>query len=301
MKETFNFTPKLMMNTMRILSLIFLSLFFIQCSSDDNSNNNNNNDPNDPNPTNLPKLVAFEVGPNGTNVQYEYNDNDLLEVWTETTQPGVGFEITTAYNDELNPNVWYYVDSDGVSDQKGFFYDFQGRVFRYLDAQDDVTLIYDNDTVLFEGIIDEVADVSGSMTLNAAGKVTRFNGPNQYLTFDYDTSGNMIALNQYDNNDNLINNYSFTYDNKNNPFYGQFDALYLVRTIDLFWDFSNINFTGFSGYVYPYNPNNMTAILLDGITMVNYLIGYDNDDYPAVISEAISGNSYQWDIIYITE
>ena len=84
---------------MRILSLMILSLFFVQCSSDDNSNNNNNNDPNDPNPTNLPKLVAFEVGPNGTNVQYEYNDNDLLEVWTETTQPGVGFEITTAYND----------------------------------------------------------------------------------------------------------------------------------------------------------------------------------------------------------
>lgn len=298
--EKVNFTPKSMKNMRRILSLLILSLFFVQCSSDDNSNNNNNNDPIDPNPTNLPKLVAFEVGPNGTNVQYEYNDNDLLEVWTETL-PGFGFEITTAYNDELNPNVWYYIDSEGVSDQKGFFYDLEGRVFRYLDAQDDVTLFYDNDTVLFEGIIDEVADVSGSMTLTAGGKVSRFNAPDQYLTFDYDASGNMTSLNQYDNNDVLIHSYGFTYDNKNNPFYGQYNPLYLVRNIDLFWNFNSINFTGFSGYVYPYNPNNLTAITRDGVITTSYLIGYDNDDYPAVISEVSQGNSYQWDILYITE
>ena len=113
-----------MNNTIRIFSLLLLSLFFVQCSSDDSSNNNNNNNDPDPDPVELPKLVAFEVGPNGTNVQYEYNENDLLEVWTETL-PGFGFEITTAYNDELNPNVWYYIDSEGTSDQKGFFYDLE--------------------------------------------------------------------------------------------------------------------------------------------------------------------------------
>lgn len=289
-----------MNNTIRIFSLLLLSLFFVQCSSDDNSNNNNNNNDPDPDPVELPKLVAFEVGPNGTNVQYEYNENDLLEVWTETL-PGFGFEITTAYNDELNPNVWYYIDSEGTSDQKGFFYDLEGRVFRYLDALDDVTLIYDNENVLFEGIIDEVADVSGSMTLNAAGKVTRFNAPNKYLTFSYDSSGNLSQLTEYNNDDSLIHTYDFTYDTKNNPFYGQFDALYMVRNIDLFWDFSGINFTGFSGYVYPYNPNNVTAIVRDGVTTTTYLYAYDGDDYPAVVSEVSSGNSYQWDILYITE
>jgi len=289
-----------MNNTIRIFSLLLLSLFFVQCSSDDNSNNNNNNNDPDPDPVELPKLVAFEVGPNGTNVQYEYNENDLLEVWTETL-PGFGFEITTAYNDELNPNVWYYIDSEGTSDQKGFFYDLEGRVFRYLDALDDVTLIYDNENVLFEGIIDEVADVSGSMTLNAAGKVTRFNAPNKYLTFSYDGSGNLSQLTEYNNDDSLIHTYDFTYDTKNNPFYGQFDALYMVRNIDLFWDFNGINFTGFSGYVYPYNPNNVTAIVRDGVTTTTYLYAYDGDDYPAVVSEVSSGNSYQWDILYITE
>jgi len=289
-----------MNNTIRIFSLLLLSLFFVQCSSDDNSNNNNNNNDPDPDPVELPKLVAFEVGPNGTNVQYEYNENDLLEVWTETL-PGFGFEITTAYNDELNPNVWYYIDSEGTSDQKGFFYDLEGRVFRYLDALDDVTLIYDNENVLFEGIIDEVADVSGSMTLNAAGKVTRFNAPNKYLTFSYDGSGNLNQLTEYNNDDSLMHTYDFTYDTKNNPFYGQFDALYMVRNIDLFWDFSGINFTGFSGYVYPYNPNNVTAIVRDGVTTTTYLYAYDGDDYPAVVSEVSSGNSYQWDILYITE
>lgn len=289
-----------MKNTIRIFSLLLLSLFFVQCSSDDNSNNNNNNNDPDPDPVELPKLVAFEVGPNGTNVQYEYNENDLLEVWTETL-PGFGFEITTAYNDELNPNVWYYIDSEGTSDQKGFFYDLEGRVFRYLDALDDVTLIYDNENVLFEGIIDEVADVNGSMTLNAAGKVTRFNAPNKYLTFSYDGSGNLSQLTEYNNDDSLVHTYDFTYDTKNNPFYGQFDALYMVRNIDLFWDFSGINFTGFSGYVYPYNPNNVTAIVRDGVTTTTYLYAYDGDDYPAVVSEVSSGNSYQWDILYITE
>lgn len=286
---------------MRVLSLLLLGLFFVQCASDDNANSTgDNNDPNDPDPIDLPKLVAYEVGPDGTNVQYEYTVNDQLEVWTETL-PGFGFEITTAYNDELNPNVWYYIDSEGVSDQKGFFYDLQGRVFRYLDALDDVTLFYDNDTVLFEGMIDEVEDVSGSMQLNASGKVIRFNAPEQYLTFEYDASGNMISLYQYDYNDTLIHSYEFTYDNKNNPFYGQFTPLYLVRSIDLFWEFNAINFTGFSGYVYPYNPNNCNAIAKDGLSTITYLIGYDNDDYPAVISEVASGNSYQWDIVYITE
>jgi len=286
---------------MRILSILILSLLLVNCSNDDDNSNNNNNDPIDPDPIVLPKLVAYEVGPNGTNVQYEYNDNELLEVWTETL-PGFGFEITTAYNDELNPNVWYYIDSEGVSDQKGFFYDLQGRVFRYLDALDDVTLIYDNDNVvLFEGMIDEVTDVSGSMNLNSQGKVIRFNALNQYLTFDYDASGNMTGLNQFDNNDELIHAYTFSYDTKNNPFYGQYLALYLVRTIDLFWDFTQVNFTGFSGYVYPYSPNNLTVIAKDGVTTTSYLIGYDNDDYPAAVSEVSSGNSYQYDIIYITE
>ncbi len=287
--------------TMRILSILFLSLLLVNCSNEDDNNNYNNNDPSDSDPVVLPKLVAYEVGPNGTNVQYEYNDNDLLEVWTETL-PGFGFEITTAYNDELNPNVWYYIDSEGVSDQKGFFYDFEGRVFRYLDALDDVTLVYDdNDVVLFEGMIDEVTNVNGSMNLSSQGKVIRFNALNQYLTFDYDTAGNMTGINQYNNNDELIHAYTFSYDTKNNPFYGQYSALYLVRTIDLFWNFTNVNFTGFSGYVYPYNPNNLTVISEDGVTTTSYLIGYDNDDYPAAVSEVSSGNSFQYDIIYITE
>jgi hypothetical protein len=74
-----------------------------------------------------------------------------------------------------------------------------------------------------------------------------------------------------------------------------------VRTIDLFWGFTQVNFTGFSGYVYPYSPNNLTVIAKDGVTTTSYLIGYDNDDYPAAVSEVSSGNSYQYDIIYITE
>ena len=54
--------------------------------------------------------------------------------------------------------------------KRDFFTTYRTR-FRYLDAQDDVTLIYDDDNVvLFEGMIDEVTDVSGSMNLNSQGK-----------------------------------------------------------------------------------------------------------------------------------
>jgi len=288
-----------MMKTMSKIGLMILAILAVSCGSDDNNNPSGNdpNDPNDPNPNTLPKFVQYEIGPQGTNVQYEYNDQDLLEVWTET-YPDFGFEITTLYNDDLNPIVLDYVDSEQVTDSKGFFYDFQGRVFRYIDDYTDVSLTYSNDSIYFTGMIDSIMDLSGAMIVDPQGKVKEFIDQDQYLTFGYDASGNMTALNRYDPQDQLIEGYAFNYDSKTNPFYGQFTPLYLTRCIDLFWGFETVNFTGLSGYVFPYNPNNITAVLKDGANIRSYLIAYDNDDYPAVVSEIASGNSYQYDITY---
>mgnify|MGYP007043423329 FL=1 len=278
------------------IGFFILAILTISCGGDDN-NNPSGNDPNDPNPSTLPKYVQYEIGPQGTNVQYVYNEHDLLEVWTET-YPGFGFEITTLYNDDLNPIVLDYVDSQQVTDSKGFFYDLQGRVFRYIDDYTDVSLTYSNDSIYFNGMIDSIMDLSGSMIVDPQGKVKTFNGLDQYLTFAYDAFGNMTALNQYDNQDQLIAGYAFNYDNKTNPFYGQYTPLYLTRYIDLFWGFETVNFTGLSGYVFPYNPNNITAVFRDGANIRSYLIAYDNDSYPAIVSEIAAGNSYQYDITY---
>lgn len=284
-----------MITAKRIFSLMVALIVLGACSNNDDSDDGGN--PNIPDPNTGPRLVKAEIGPIGTNIQYEYNENELLKTWTGTF-PTFGYEITSEYNDDGNATVWNYIDSDDFTYSQGFSYDFEGNLIGYIGNTEDVTLNYDGNMVTVTGTIEGDMNASAVIELNGNGKVIKFTESNQYSTLSYDANGNLTRVLRFDLQDNLLNEFKLTYDSKKNPYFGQMESVYLERFIEYFWEFDGIYFTGLEGYSFPYNRNNVVGVEQDGNNIITYSIGYDNEDYPTVISEIISGNSFQFDITY---
>lgn len=275
---------------------LFMMLIMISaCSNNDDSDDNGSPDP-DPNAT----YLVFEevVGPPGTRVFYQYTETDQLKLWNSTYTPTTGIEITFYYNDDGNVSSWNYIDSDDSDFAQSYQYDFQGNLIAYNGPTENVTLSYSGNTVTLAGMIEGDSDASAEIELNGAGRVVKFTESNQYTTFAYDMNGNMIRATRYDLQDVQIEEFTLSYDSNPNPFYGQLDSIYLERFIEFFWEFDGIYFTGMEGYSFPYQRNNVMSLKRNGSDLINYSLGYDNNDYPTRVSEIINGNNSQYDITY---
>lgn len=281
------------MKTSRLFGLFTMLLVLSACFNNDDSDDGGNPIPD---PTG-PRLVKAEIGPIGTNIQYEYNQRDLLKTWTGTF-PTFGYEITSAYNDDDNATVWNYIDSEDFEYSQNFSYDFEGNLLGYIGNTEDVTLTYNGNIVTATGTIEGDLNASAVLELNGNGKVVKFTEIDQYTTFTYDANENLTNIRRFDLQDNLINEFKLTYDSKKNPFYGQMESVYLERFLEFFWQFDGVYFTGLEGYSFPYQKNNVMLVEKDGNTIITYSIGYDNEDYPTVISEIVAGDSFQYDITY---
>lgn len=285
-----------MMKLRSLIGILLTSTLFLACSSDDDGNTNSNpNDPNDP--MGGTHLVKAEIGPTGTNIQYEYNEKDLLSVWTGTF-PSFGYEIQATYNTDDNATLWEYVDSDDFTYSQGFFYDGQGRLTGYVGNTEDVTLTYNGNMVTATGTIEGDENASATLELDNLGRVIKFTESSQYSTLLYDANGNIETIVRYDLDDNIINEFSFLYDSNTNPYFGQMESVYLERFIEFFWEFDGIYFTGLEGYSFPYNRNNVLRVSKDGVNEITYIYGYDGDGFPTAVSEVILGDSFQYDITY---
>ncbi len=284
-----------MMKFRKLFSLFMMLLLVSACSNNDD--NNDDGSPNDPDP-NSPYLVFEEVGPPGTRVFYQYTETDQLKLWNSTYTPTTGIEITFTYNDDGNVSAWNFIDSDDSDFAQSYQYDFLGNLIAYNGPTENVMLSYNGDTVMLSGTIEGDLGASAELQLNAAGRVVKFTESDQYTTFGYDTNGNMIRATRYDLQNVLIEEFTLTYDSNPNPYFGQLDSIYLERFIEFFWEFDGIYFTGLEGYSFPYQQNNVVAVKRDGVNQITYSIGYDNNDYPSVISEIINGNNFQYNINY---
>ncbi len=279
------------------LSVLAISL--LGCSSnDDNGGSNNNTDDDGGGNNNLTYMVAAEIGPGGFNVQYEYYDNDLLKTWTTSYTSTTGYALTYNYNDDNSVLSVNYIDSDEFEDTMSFQYDFQGHLIGYTGFSEAVTLDWNGNIVTASGTIEGNDNASAILELDNQGRVVKFTEANQYTTLVYDINGNITNLFRFDLNDNLLNEFAITYDSNPNPFFGQMQSIYLERFIEFFWEFDGIYYTGIEGYSFPFHRNNVLSVEKDGSQIINYSLGYDNNDYPTVISEIIQGDSFQYQISY---
>lgn len=286
------------MKLKKLFGYAILAFALVGCLGNDDDNNSGSDDGNNNGDnSNSTYEVQAEIGPSSTNIQYEYYDNGLLEVWTSTF-PGFGTELTFVYNDDFSIQRVDYRDSDEFEYSMSFQYDFEGKLINYNGFSEDVTLDWNDNLVTATGTIEGDANSTALLELDANGRVVKFTESNQYITLSYDSNGNLTNVFQFDLEDNLLNEYSLTYDSSPNPFLGQLSSVYLERFLEFFWEFDGIYFTGLEGYSFPYHSSNVIQIRKNGNSLISYGIAYDNNNYPVVISESSQGESYQFEIIY---
>lgn len=279
-----------MKNTKFLLTALLVSIVFISCSSDDDN-------PGDPVETQ--KLVKTEKASSGNlKIDYEYDSENLLTKATGTYL-NFGYESTFSYIDN-KLTKWKEVETGQFpsNTEQNFTYDGQGRLASYIGDTEDVTLTYDGNKVTLSGTIEGDENATAQLDLNANGLITKFTEANQYTDFQYDSNGNMISAKTFDNNDNPIAAFDITYDAKINPFYGQFKSIYLERFIEFFWDFDGVYFSGFEGYSFPFQKNNITSIKENNVQFVSYAYSYDGENYPLIVDEDYDGDIFQYVIEY---
>ncbi len=278
-----------MKNFRFLFATILLSIITISCSSDDDGSDT---------PPETLKLVKTEKVTENLKIDYEYTAEGILTK-SIGTYPTFGYESTYTYADNKLTN-WKEVETGQFpsTTEQNFSYDAQGRLVKYIGASDNVTLIYDTNTVTLTGTIEGDANASAQLELNNNRLITKFTESNQYTTFQYDSNGNMVSANAFDNSDNPIAVFTITYDAKTNPFYGQFKSIYIERFIEFFWQFDGIYIGGIDGYSFPFQKNNITSIKENTIQVVSYAYIYDADNDPTIVNEDYDGDSSQYTIEY---
>lgn len=284
-------TIKTYEKTKFILALILLNAIFISCSSDDDSNP-------DPDPPSG-KLVKSEIISNDLKVEYTYNADNLLATFNGT-RPNLTFTSDFIYDSEKRLTKWSFEET-GTSPYSGvstFTYNADGRLSSYSNDVNDIAITYDGNTVNASGIFGGNTPSELQMELNGAGQVTKFIESYQYTIFGYDANGNMVSAKSFDNNANPLAEFTITYDSKINPFYGQFESVYIERFLEFFEDFDGIYVSGFEGYSFPYFKNNITSINEVGGDSLNYIYTYDDGGYPTVVNEDDMGDTTTYIISY---
>ncbi|WP_179020533.1 hypothetical protein [Winogradskyella forsetii] len=278
-----------MKKTKLILALILLNLIFFSCSSDDDSGNP------EPEPTETNKLVKTEKVNDNFKSDYTYNSNDLLATWIGT-RTNFGYEINLTYdsNNLLIENDYQETGSGTFSSNTSFTYDSSGNLTNY----DDVDLTYNGNIITATGTIEGNANTTIELETNASGQITKLTETDNYTVFGYNVDGNIITAENYDNNDALLTSFNISYDQNENPFYGQMESIYIERFIEFFYPFDGIFISGFEGYSFPYLKNNIVSISENTNSIATYTYTYDGENYPITVDEDYSGNTFQFDIEY---
>lgn len=277
-------------NSKLFLTALFATILLISCSSDDDS-------PNEPGET--PKFVKTEKASENLKIDYQYNEAGFLTK-SVGTYPSFDYESNFSYDSDNNLTQWISKETGGApsTSTTTFTYDGQGRLTNYSQNSNNVAVSYFGNTVTLSGTIEGDANASAELELNANGLIIKFTEAIQYTTFQYDSNGNMIAAESFDNDDNAIKSFSIIYDNKVNPFFGQFRSIYFERFIEFFWEFDGIYVSGFEGYNFPFNKNNFTSIKENNVEFTSYIYSYDNENFPTIVNEDYDGDTFQYSLEY---
>ncbi len=271
-----------------LLASIFLSIFlFISCSSDDE------NPPE--NPQN--KLVRSEVQSSNLNIQYTYNADELLSTIIGT-YPNFGITSTLVYDNAKRLTKWTESESGYPASVQNFTYDSQGRLIQQTLNSTSVSYAYDGNTITATGTIEGNQNATLILETNAVGLIIKSTETNGYTLFSYDTNRNLTTAEHFDNNGNLQNSFAITYDDKSNPFKGQFESLYIERFIEFFYPFDGVYIGGFEGYSFPFLNNNILTISENGTIDISFEYTYDAEGYLVTVSETTSNGTDTYNIEY---
>lgn len=276
-----------MKKTALFFVLVLLNSFSFSCSSDDDSEQQPNLSQN--------KLVKTEKISDTRKVNYTYNTNDLLSSLSGTYN---SFEYASNFTYDLENKLteWNYQESgsSSYSDNYTYTYNSSGLLASYSSNTQNVSLDYNGNVVTLTGTIQGNTNSQVELILNNNGLITKLTESNKYTNFSYDSNGNLISAKSYNNSNNLLAEFTLQYDTKINPFYGQLKSIYIERFIESFWDFDGIYISGFEGYYFPFQKNNVTVINEVGGETVSYNYLYDSDNHPT----NVSGSSLGFDIVY---
>lgn len=290
-----------MKKTKFITTLLLLSLVFIACDSNDNSEIEEQLcDPTN-NLVQMSKLIKSVERTNygesvpSKKIAYEYNEFNLLVNKTTTIVGNV---------DEKN---YVYDCSNNLIKMGGldYEYDLENNLISCTSnsGSDVYNLSYDGNIITATGIIWELENGIIELEVNDNGlvkRLTRVLGSSRseninYTLFEYDSDGNLLAARDYDNSSTLIYEYLLSYDGKINPFYGQLNSIYIDQFIKIFYvsaEFASNGITRLDNSWFPYLKNNIQLVsdtkeedeLLSKVTERIYT--YDNEDYPTTVNHS---------------
>lgn len=293
----------------RIAPLLFLSFLIFSCNSDDDDTIEDIVCDQENNKVQMNRFVKSDKKSNDVLNSYSYNELNLLSSRTRTSLSRV-YEYEYVYdcsNNLIEINVEETRDPQYDGSNSYFEYDDQNRLIGHrisYEGEADYSLSYEGNVVWLSGTVWYDQNVSLSMQLNNDGLVSRMDlhsdrdifNEIKYTLFEYDANGNMIKADDYDEEGNIINSISITYDANTNPYYDQFKSIYLHRFIQLFhhgayWASDGISSDEFH---FPYLKNNIETVFNNLCEncypeVINKVYTYDEQTYPNQITNSYWG------------
>lgn len=286
-----------------IFPLLFLTVFLFSCTSDEEPDEVVNCQE-DLNKVNMSRFVKSDSRSNDVTNSYTYNELNFLFSRTRNS-PSRNFEYTYVY-DCSNNLVEMQVDEtkDPQYDGSDYFYSYdeQNRLIGFSNTfqdESDYKLTYNGNIVSASGIIGLNQNASITLQLNSEGQVSRLDRNSDlgfedqviYTTFEYDSNGNLIKAEDFDQDGNLKYSISLLYDLNTNPYYDQFKSIYLQRFISVFYDagYWAADVISSDAYKFPYLKNNITSVV-DNLCnacypeVVKRVYQYDDQVYPQKFS-----------------
>lgn len=284
-------------------TLLLLALaIFISCSTE-------SEEPNENNVSNGSKLVKREYVSDNHNIEYRYNERNLLSRITDIQlEEEINDIITFQYdsNDNLTVREFHSNNSNYSSTTK---YSYDNNQLTKVESivtgnsNRTKTQIFSYSNSIITVDISYNTGDTRTLTLekNSSDLITKMITNGFYSNISYDSNGNILEINTFHNDGNLLNTHTYSYDNSPNPFYGQLKSIYLpifLQTLEDA-DYGEIVYDGYLGYEFPFLKNNITILMENGDLDRKYNYTYDTGNYPTTVIEIFNGNNvFEFDIEY---
>ena len=274
--------------------LILLNLVITSCSSDESSETIKTDK--------LVKSIQLLIDP--LRVDYIYNNMNLLSNTITVDGTNIRLEEDYTYNSDNKLTIREYNSQINNITERGkqnYIYNSNGNLINYFYSTNDININieYNGNILTVSGKDSGNSNINANLELNNKGLVIKLNRSNTYTKFEYDSNGNIISTKNYDNSNNLLNEFILNYDNKINPLYGQFESIYIERFIHNFlYDANAYILIGIRDYSFPFLKNNITSVSKNSNETVTVDLKYDNENYPINVYEEYSRNTYEFDIEY---
>jgi hypothetical protein len=279
-----------MKKTKLILGIIII-LIISSCSPNENDSELIKNE----------KLVKREYVRDNYNIEYRYNDKNLL---TKISILGESINSQETFIYDSNNNI-IEINYSSSSLNKSYTYDNLQRLTKAIlinlpgfNKTKTQTFTYNDNIIKVYESSDNGESLIYELETNEAGLINKMSNDSFTSKLIYDSKGNISEIETFNKNNTLLNTVNLIYDNKINPFYGQLKSIYIIKFLQALSDanYGEFVFDGYEGYFFPFSKNNIVTKILKGNTPRNNLYSYDNDNYP--LNFKIENTDFECDIEY---